>query len=112
MFVRAHKPLRQLLATYGLVANDGRTRRTLLGVTIFNLGDSASVVAIPWIALQVAAPPQGALTVALSVAAISLPPIPVRYLLRKPMRRYSGAELVALEFTSRAVFLGLIPALF
>lgn len=86
-------------------------KRFVPAVGVSSLGDGMSMVAVAWLALQIAPPAQRGIWTALAVAAFALPATVGAYLFRKPLRRLPGARLVAADATLRAALLGLTAVL-
>jgi MFS family permease len=86
-------------------------RRVLPGVLVSALGDGMSMVAVAWLALQIAPPDQAGVWTGLAVAAYALPAPVGAVLLARLVRRLPGAQLVAVDAALRAVALGLVAVL-
>jgi MFS family permease len=86
-------------------------RRILPGLAISALGDGMSMVAVAWLAVQIAPPDQAAQWTGLAVAAYSLPAVVGAAVLGRLVRRFTGAGLVAVDASLRAVALGTIAVL-
>jgi len=86
-------------------------RRLLPGLLVSALGDGMSMVAVAWLAVQIA--PAGAVGIwtGLAVAAYSLPATVGAALFGRLVRGLSGTRLVAIDATLRAVALGAIAVL-
>src|SRR5258706_9988965 len=87
-------------------------RRVLPGLVVSALGDGMSIVAVSWLALQVAPAAQRGIWVAVAVAAYSLPGAAGGALLGRFMRGRSGAQLAGWNATLRAVSLAAIVVLY
>lgn len=85
-------------------------RRVLGGMAVSALGDGMSMVAVAWLALQIAPEGQAGLWTGLSVAAYSLPATVGMAVLGPLVRRFNGAGLVAVDASLRCVALGGIAA--
>ncbi|HEX2497839.1 MAG TPA: MFS transporter, partial [Actinomycetes bacterium] len=86
-------------------------RRVLPGMLVSALGDGMSMVAVAWLAVQIAPPDQAGVWTGLAVAAYALPAPVGAALLARFVRRFRGAQLVAVDASLRAVALGLIAIL-
>jgi MFS family permease len=86
-------------------------RRVLPGVLVSALGDGMSMVAVAWLAVQIAPPDQAGGWTGLAVAAYALPALVGAPLFARLVRRFRGAQLVAADATLRAVALGLVAIL-
>lgn len=86
-------------------------RRFVPAVGVSSLGDGMSMVAVAWLALQIAPPAQKGVWTALALAAFSLPATAGAYLFRNPVRGWPGARLVAADATLRAAILGVTAVL-
>jgi MFS family permease len=86
-------------------------RRILPGMLVSALGDGMSMVAVAWLAVQIAPPDQAGVWTGLAVAAYALPAPVGAALLARLVRRFRGAQLVALDAALRAVALGLVATL-
>ncbi|MCP2327649.1 putative MFS family arabinose efflux permease [Hamadaea flava] len=86
-------------------------RRVLPGLAVSALGDGMSMVAVAWLALQLAPPAQAGVWTGLAVAAYSLPASVGAVVFSRLVRRMNGAALVAVDAAVRAVVLGTIAAL-
>lgn len=91
--VLAHRGLRRLLPAFGAA----------------DLGYGMSVVAVTWLALELAEPGQGAQLVGAAVAAYSLPGLAGALLFGRWLRRLPAHRLLVLSSLSRAVALGGVP---
>jgi MFS family permease len=83
-------------------------RRILPGLAISALGDGMSLVAVAWLAVQIAPAEQAATWTGLAVAAYSLPAVVGAAIFGRLVRRFSGAGLVGVDASLRAVALGTI----
>jgi hypothetical protein len=86
-------------------------RRVLPGMLVSALGDGMSMVAVAWLAVQIAPPEQAGVWTGLAVAAYLLPAPVGAALLARLVRRFRGAQLVAVDAALRAVALGLVAIL-
>ncbi|HEY2794069.1 MAG TPA: MFS transporter [Micromonosporaceae bacterium] len=85
--------------------------RILWGELVSALGDGMSMVAVAWLAVQIAPPARTGVWTGLAVAAYALPAPIGAALLARWMRRLGAARLVAMDATLRAVALGTIATL-
>ncbi|MEV4412910.1 MFS transporter [Catellatospora sp. NPDC049609] len=81
-------------------------RRLLAGETVSYLGDGLSVVAISWLAIQIAAPDRAALVVGAAVAAYTLPAALGALVLSRWLRRADARTLVTANALLRGGALG------
>lgn len=86
-------------------------RRIMPGMLVSALGDGMSLVAVAWLAVQIAPPGQVGVWTGLAVAAYALPAPLGAALLARPMRRLGAAQLVAADASLRAVALGSVAVL-
>jgi len=86
-------------------------RRLLPGLAASALGDGMSMVAVAWLAVTIAPADQAALWTGLAVAAYTLPATLGAALFGRFVRRFSGAGLVAIDASLRALTLGTIAVL-
>ncbi|MFC7531991.1 MFS transporter [Actinoplanes sp. GCM10030250] len=96
---------------YRQVIEQPRLRRILPGLAVSALGDGMTMVAVAWLAVQIAPAGQTAIWTGLAVAAYSLPATLGAALFSRLVRRFSGAQLVAADAAVRAVALGAIAVL-
>jgi MFS transporter, DHA3 family, macrolide efflux protein len=96
---------------YWPVLTHPRLRRVLPGLVISALGDGMSLVAISWLALQLAPEGQRGTWVAIAIAAYSLPSALGGVLLGRFMNGRSGAQLAGWNATLRATALAAIAVL-
>ena len=75
------------------------------------LGDVMSMVAVAWLAVQIAPPDQAGVWTGLAVAAYALPASLGAAALARLVRGFRGVRLVAVDATLRAVALGVIAVL-
>jgi MFS family permease len=86
-------------------------RRILPGMAVSALGDGMSMVAVAWLAVQIAPAGQAAAWTGLAVAAYTLPATLGAGLFSRLLRRFSGLDLVAVDASVRAMALGTIAVL-
>jgi hypothetical protein len=86
-------------------------RRFVPAVGVSALGDGMSLVAVAWLALQLAPATQKGIWTALAVAAFALPATLGAIAFRRVVRGWPGARLVAADATLRAAILGVIALL-
>ena len=97
--------------SYGRVLSQPVLRRILPGMLVSALGDGMSMVAVAWLAVQIAPADQVGVWTGLAVAAYALPATVGAAALGRLVRGFGGARLVAADATLRAVALGTIAAL-
>ncbi|MBG0564100.1 MFS transporter [Actinoplanes aureus] len=86
-------------------------RRVLPATLVSALGDGMSMVAVAWLAVQIAPPGQAGIWTGLAVAAYALPaPLGV-ILLARPMRTLRASQLMAADAALRSVALGAVAIL-
>jgi MFS family permease len=102
---------RSWIGSVGRVVRQPVLRRVLPGTLVSGLGDGMSMVAVAWLAVQIAPPDQAGLWTGLAVAAYALPAPVGAALLSRLVRRFRGAQLVAVDAALRAVALGLVAIL-
>ncbi|HEU4349555.1 MAG TPA: MFS transporter [Actinoplanes sp.] len=102
---------RSWIGSVGRVVSQPVLRRVLPGVLVSALGDGMSMVAVAWLAVQIAPPGQAGVWTGLAVAAYALPAPVGAALLARFVRRFHGAQLVAVDAALRAVALGLVAIL-
>ncbi|MEV0269939.1 MFS transporter [Hamadaea sp. NPDC050747] len=100
-----------MAGSYGRVLRQPALRRILPGMLVSALGDGMSMVAVAWLAVQIAPADQAGVWTGLAVAAYALPATLGAALLARFVRRFSGVRLVAVDASLRAVVLGGIAAL-
>jgi predicted MFS family arabinose efflux permease len=83
--------------------------RLLPGITLSSLGDGMAVVAISWLALDLAPDAQRGIWVAVAVAAYTLPSALSTVLLSRFMLGRGGAQLAGWDAALRGLALGAIP---
>lgn len=84
-------------------------RRLLPGLTLSALGDGMAVVAVSWLALQLAPDGREGVWVGLAVAAYTLPGVAGTLLLGSLLGGRGGDQLAGWDAALRAVALGAIP---
>ena len=97
---------------YWPVLTHPQLRRVLPGLVISAVGDGMSVVAISWLALQLAPGQQRGIWVAIAVAAYTLPSAAGGVLLGRFMSGRGGAQLAGWNATLRAVALAAIAVVY
>lgn len=102
---------RSWINSVGRVVRQPVLRRILPGMLISALGDGMSMVAVAWLAVQIAPPDQAGAWTGLAVAAYALPAPIGAALLARLVRRFRGAQLVAADAALRAVALSLVAIL-
>lgn len=96
---------------YGRVVRQPVLRRLLPGVAVSAVGDGMSLVAVAWLAVQIAPPGREGIWTGLAVAAYSLPATVGTAVLGRLVRRFDGVLLVASDAVLRAIALGTIATL-
>jgi MFS family permease len=99
------------LRSYRPVLEQPLLRRILPGIAVSALGDGMSMVAVAWLAVQIAPAGQAAAWTGLAVAAYTLPATLGAAVLGRLVRRFSGLDLVAVDAALRALALGTVAAL-
>jgi predicted MFS family arabinose efflux permease len=84
-------------------------RKVMPGLVVSALGDGMSIVAVSWLALQLAPAGRGGAWVAVASAAYTLPSLAGTVLLGRWLAGRGGAQLAGWDATLRAVALGAIP---
>ncbi|BCJ68832.1 MFS transporter [Polymorphospora rubra] len=84
-------------------------RRILPGFALSSLGDGMAVVAVPWLALELAPAGEQGTWVAIAVAAYTLPAAAGAVIFGRWLRRHGGAHLAGWDAVLRAGALGAIP---
>jgi predicted MFS family arabinose efflux permease len=97
---------------YWPVVTHPQLRRVLPGLVVSALGDGMSIVAVSWLALQIAPAAQRGIWVAVAVAAYSLPGAAGGALLGRFMSGRGGAQLAGWNASLRAVSLAAIVVLY
>ncbi|PWU60060.1 MFS transporter [Micromonospora globispora] len=95
---------------YWPVVSHPLLRRVLPGFAVSALGDGMALVAVTWLALEVAPPGQRGIWVAIAVAAYTLPSAAGTVLFGRLLSGRSGAQLAGWDATVRAAALAAIPA--
>ncbi|NUT33503.1 MAG: MFS transporter [Hamadaea sp.] len=108
---RTHDDKQSWFASMGRVFRHPALRRILPGMVVSALGDGMSMVAVAWLAVQIAPADQAGVWTGLAVAAYALPATVGAALLARLVRRLRGARLVAVDASLRAVALGAIALL-
>lgn len=96
---------------YLRVARHPRFGRVLPGLLLSGLGDGISLVAIPWLALEIAGGQDAGLLVGAALACFQLPGALAVPLLSGVIRRLAPNRLAAADGLLRAVMLVLLPVL-
>ncbi|WP_232792570.1 MFS transporter [Actinacidiphila yeochonensis] len=99
---RLPEAYRPLLASAGF-------RRLVPALAASDLGDGMSVVAVPWLALQLAPQGRSGLFVGAAVAAYALPGALGALVLGPLLRRFPAPRLLAADAWLRALLLGCVP---
>ncbi|WP_174530812.1 MFS transporter [Micromonospora maritima] len=94
---------------YWPVLSHSLLRRILPGLTVSALGDGMAVVAVSWLALQLASPGQRGLWVAIAVAAYTVPSVVGTLVFGRVLGGRGGAQLAGWDATLRAGALAAIP---
>ena len=102
---------RSWTGSVGRVMRQPVLRRVLPGMLVSALGDGMSMVAVAWLAVMIAPSDQAGVWTGLAVAAYALPAPVGAALLARFVRRFRGAQLVAVDAALRAVALGLVAIL-
>jgi DHA3 family macrolide efflux protein-like MFS transporter len=84
-------------------------RRILPGLTVSALGDGMAIVAVSWLALQLASPGQRGTWVAIAVAAYTLPSVVGTLVFGRWLGGFNGARLAGWDAKLRASALAAIP---
>lgn len=103
--------LRSWGASVGRVCGQPVLRRLLPAMLVSALGDGMSMVAVAWLAVQLAPADRAGVWTGLAVAAYALPAPIGAALLARPMRRLRAGQLVAADASVRAVALGTVALL-
>lgn len=104
--------LRRLVpVAYREVLTVGRFRQLTVGTGLSFLGDAMSLVAVPWLALDLAPPRTEALAISLAAIAYSLPGAAVGLLFATAANRVGSRRLILLDSGTRCLVLGIIPLL-
>jgi len=99
------------LRSVGRLLSHPVLRRVLPGMLVSALGDGMSMVAVAWLAVQIAPPGQAGVWTGLAVAAYALPAPIGAAVLARLMRGRRAAQLVAADASLRAVALGAVATL-
>ncbi|MGW2273971.1 MFS transporter [Streptomyces yangpuensis] len=84
-------------------------KRLLPALAASDLGDGMSVVAVAWLAIEIAPPGRSGLLLGAALAAYALPGALGALLLGRRLRRLPAARLLAADSRIRAVLLGCVP---
>lgn len=103
--------LRSWAGSMGRLMRQPVLRRVMPGILVSSLGDGMSMVAVAWLALQIAPPGQAGVWTGLAVAAYALPAPIGAAAFARVMRRMRAARLVAADASLRAVALGAVAVL-
>ncbi|MFG3557611.1 MFS transporter [Micromonospora sp. NPDC047557] len=94
---------------YWPVVSHPLLRRVLPGLAVSALGDGMAVVAVTWLAIQLAPQGQRGLWIAVAVAAYTLPSAAGTVIFGRLLRGRSGAQLAGWDAILRAAALAAIP---
>ncbi|MEV4821269.1 MFS transporter [Micromonospora sp. NPDC049274] len=94
---------------YWPVVSHPLLRRVLPGLAVSALGDGMAVVAVTWLAIQLAPQDQRGLWIALAVAAYTLPSAAGTVIFGRWLRGRGGAQLAGWDAILRAAALAAIP---
>ncbi|GIF26048.1 MFS family permease [Actinoplanes tereljensis] len=97
------------MTPYWPVISNPVLRRLLPGLAVSALGDGMAIVAVSWLALQLAAPGTRGTWVAVAVAAYTLPSVLGTIVLARWLGHRDGARLAGWDATLRAASLAAIP---
>ncbi|MFG2987808.1 MFS transporter [Streptomyces sp. NPDC048257] len=84
-------------------------RRLLPALAASDLGDGMSVVAVAWLAIEIAPPGRSGMLLGAALAAYALPGAAGALLFGRWLRRLPAAKLLAADSRIRAVLLGCVP---
>ncbi|MEP7054490.1 MAG: MFS transporter [Actinomycetota bacterium] len=112
MIASEHQPDPRRVSLFRQVVAQPVLRRLLPAMALSALGDGMSAVAVAWLALRLAGEGHRGYAVGAAVAAYTLPGAVGAIVLTKPLRRRSGAQLLAADAALRAVALAAIPILY
>ncbi|MEU7731427.1 MFS transporter [Streptomyces sp. NPDC040724] len=84
-------------------------RRLLPALAASDLGDGMSVVAVAWLAIEIAPPGRSGMLLGAALAAYALPGAAGALLFGRWLRRLPAARLLAADSRIRAVLLGCVP---
>ena len=87
-------------------------RRLYVGEALSGLGDGCSVVAVAWLALQIAAPTERPYAVGFALAAYGLPGAVVGLAVASRLGRLDARRLLLADALLRMLLLGCIPLLY
>ena len=90
---------------------DRTFRRLIAGFAVSYLGDGMSAVAVAWLAIELAPHSTAGIWVGASVAGYALPGVVGALTLGRWLRRFPARSLLVIDSATRAVFLGLVPAI-
>jgi MFS family permease len=107
----ARSGTRAWVGSLSRVFNQPALRPILPGMLVSALGDGMSLVAVAWLAMQIAPPDQAGIWTGLAVAAYALPATIGAAALSRFVRGFRGVRLVAVDASLRAVALGTIAVL-
>ncbi|MET9019453.1 MFS transporter [Actinopolymorpha sp. NPDC004070] len=96
------------LSAYRPLLTDPRLRRLLGAFGVSDLGDGMSVVAVPLLAIEIAAPGQAGMLVGASVAAYALPGVVGALVFGRWLRRLPAAPLLLADSSLRAACLSAV----
>lgn len=99
------------MSAYRPILTEPTLRRLLPGFAISSLGDGMSLVAVGWLALELAAGANEGLVVGAAVAAYTLPGLIAGFSLGGLFGGFGGRRLLLLDSWLRAACLGAIPLL-
>src|SRR4029453_18994 len=108
---RSRSGARSWAGSVGRVLRQPGLRRVLPAMLVSALGDGMSMVAVAWLAVQIAPPGQAGVWTGLAVAAYVLPATIGAAALARLVRGFRGVRLVAVDATLRAAALGVIAVL-
>jgi MFS transporter, DHA3 family, macrolide efflux protein len=97
------------MTPYRPVLRDPVLRRLLPGLAVSALGDGMAVVAVSWLALQLATPATRGTWVAAAVAAYTPPSVLGTVVFGRVVGHWSGTRLAGADATLRAACLAAIP---
>ncbi|MEU8208238.1 MFS transporter [Micromonospora sp. NPDC049044] len=94
---------------YWPVVSHPQLRRVLPGLAVSALGDGMAVVAVPWLAKELAPPDRHGIWIALAMAAYTVPSAVGTVVFGRLLRGRGGAQLAGWDATLRACALAAIP---
>ncbi|WP_143447647.1 MFS transporter [Kineosporia sp. R_H_3] len=103
--------MRLAVSPYAAVLRSPALRRLLPGLALSAVGDGMRIVALSWLALDLAPPGRGATWVAVCSASAVLPGLVVALLGSRPLGRLAAVTLGTADALLHAVALGAVPAL-